>query len=185
MLTSQKPLKDARRWLIVGSSGSGKSTLASLLGKKLDLPVVHLDRLLYGPNWQPLTHPSQVEVLEELVKQERWIIEGDFNETFGIRFARAEALVDLALPRLVCITRAFYRWIKRGGQTAPDLAKDCVEGWDWDNLKWIWQYPTVNRPLIKKALETHGRHLVYCRLNSSSEVASFLDSLEFRQGEKT
>ena len=33
------------RIIIIGCPGSGKSTLARVLGEKLDLTVVHLDRL--------------------------------------------------------------------------------------------------------------------------------------------
>jgi adenylate kinase family enzyme len=34
-----------RRFLIIGPSGAGKSTLARRIGARLDIPVVHLDRL--------------------------------------------------------------------------------------------------------------------------------------------
>ena len=39
------------RIVIIGCGGAGKSTLARQLGKKLNIPVVHLDKLWWKPGW--------------------------------------------------------------------------------------------------------------------------------------
>ncbi|TOH24481.1 AAA family ATPase, partial [Vibrio parahaemolyticus] len=38
-----------KRIAVIGSGGSGKSTFSALLGKKLNLPVHHLDQLYWKP----------------------------------------------------------------------------------------------------------------------------------------
>ena len=40
-----------KRILIIGCAGSGKSTLAKKLSKKLQLPIIHLDKYFWGENW--------------------------------------------------------------------------------------------------------------------------------------
>ncbi|MFI6132271.1 hypothetical protein [Micromonospora sp. NPDC051141] len=40
-----------RRILVVGSSGAGKSTVAGELARRLDLPLIHLDRHYWRPGW--------------------------------------------------------------------------------------------------------------------------------------
>lgn len=40
--------------LIIGGNGCGKTTLACQLAERLSLPLVHLDALYWGDNWQPV-----------------------------------------------------------------------------------------------------------------------------------
>ncbi|GGJ18448.1 hypothetical protein [Paenibacillus hunanensis] len=41
-----------QRVLIIGCSGSGKSTLSTQLQPILKLPLIHLDRYFWKPNWE-------------------------------------------------------------------------------------------------------------------------------------
>ena len=38
--------------VVYGYSGSGKSTLTKLIAKEYELPVLHVDKILYNPNWE-------------------------------------------------------------------------------------------------------------------------------------
>ena len=60
-----------KRILIIGCGGAGKSTLARQLGKKLNLPVVHLDKIWWLPNWQNRTK----EEFDILLKEDKTLLD--------------------------------------------------------------------------------------------------------------
>jgi adenylate kinase family enzyme len=41
-----------QRVSIVGPGGTGKTTIALEIGRRLGMPVVHLDRLYWQPGWR-------------------------------------------------------------------------------------------------------------------------------------
>jgi hypothetical protein len=79
-----------RRIMICGPSNSGKSTLAAAIGRKLDLPVVHLDRLHHLPNsdWVKRPHDDFVRLHDAAIAGEAWVMEGNYSSLFPQRFAR-------------------------------------------------------------------------------------------------
>ena len=71
-----------QRIVILGNAGSGKSTLAREVGKYLHLPVVHLDKLFWGPGWsKPQNEVFRARVGEAL-SGDGWVcggISADFD----------------------------------------------------------------------------------------------------------
>ncbi len=58
---------------ITWPAGSGKSTLAQQLSKKLRIPVIHLDELLWKIDWTENPHYKKLQ--EEAIQRPSWIIE--------------------------------------------------------------------------------------------------------------
>ncbi len=48
--------------IVIGSSGSGKSTLSRELSHILEIPVYHLDKLFWKPNWVMTTKDEQFKI---------------------------------------------------------------------------------------------------------------------------
>ena len=73
------------RIIIIGNSGSGKSTLAKELAVRLNLPLIHLDKLFWRDNWQHISRDEFDDLLLSELKKERWIIDGNFGRTIPLR----------------------------------------------------------------------------------------------------
>jgi len=163
---------------VVGCSGGGKSRLSVELGRRLGLPVVHLDAHYWRPGWTPTPDVEWEGVHAALVAGEAWVMDGSFHRTLGPRTERADAVVFLDLPRWRCLLGILERWIRLRGTVRPDTAPGCPERWDGEFLRWVWGYRRRVRPEVLAALEAFaGRGGAVRILRSRREAAAFLDAV--------
>ncbi|MEY4520194.1 MAG: hypothetical protein RLZZ499_2794, partial [Cyanobacteriota bacterium] len=133
---------------IIGSCGAGKSTLAMNLGKKLNLPVIHLDAYYWQSGWQETDASQWLEIQQELIKGNSWIIDGNYGNTMGIRLAAADTVIWLDFNRYLCLWRVCKRYLKYPGKTRPDMAANCPERLNRDFIQYVWNFPRVHRSKI-------------------------------------
>jgi adenylate kinase family enzyme len=88
-----------QRILIIGSSGAGKSTLSQALGRATGIPVVHLDREFWQPGWRETPREIWSERVAQLLRSERWIMDGNYGGTMPARIQAADTVVLLNLSR--------------------------------------------------------------------------------------
>lgn len=165
----------ARRILVIGSSGAGKSTLSAVLSKALGIEVVYLDRHFYQPEWKGLPQGQWREEVTRLTAKDEWIMDGDFSDTFDIRFPRADTVIDLAYSRYRCAFQALTRLAFAVKEGRSDLPAGCRESFDLSLLRWIWSYPEINRPRIAEALRKWGGHISYLKFTSPRELNVWLE----------
>ena len=77
---------------IIGSPGAGKSTLAQQLGESLNIEIIHLDRYFWQPDWREKPRDTRIEILKDLVRKERWIIEGTYLGSSEPRLNAADTI---------------------------------------------------------------------------------------------
>jgi adenylate kinase family enzyme len=164
-----------KRILIIGSSGAGKSTLAKKLGEKTGLKVIHLDRIYWKPNW---TEPEADEwraALEKAMREnETWIMDGNYSGTLDIRVPACDTVIFLETPPAVCVYQVLKRVAFSYHKTRPDMADGCPEQFDWEFLKWIWDFENRSKPKIEKILKQYENEKTIIRLKSKREVENFL-----------
>ncbi|GEL68179.1 AAA family ATPase [Marinilactibacillus psychrotolerans] len=156
-----------KRILIIGSPGSGKSTLAVQLSKQLDLPVVHLDKLNWKGDKNTLNSIEFDKVLEKVLKQDKWIIDGNYGRTLRKRIEHADTIIWLDLPRLICVYRICKRYIK--GKITKSKAYGNPIQLEPDFLSFVWNFNRTNRPDILNILNENG-HKEIIILKNQTEI---------------
>lgn len=166
------------RVVILGNSGSGKSRLARRLGGVLDLPVIHLDPLYYGPGWTPGDPTVFRQRVGEALAGKSWIVDGSFLALVGdITLPRAELIVWLEQPRWLAMTRALGRCLALSGVGRADLPDGCRDTPSREMLADIWSYDRHARPEIERHLTQLAPSANVRRLAGDRPVEAFLAGL--------
>lgn len=166
------------RILIIGCGGAGKSTLARQLGEKLDIPVVHLDKIFWKPGWVERGDEEFDELLDRELEKPKWIMDGNFNRTMPKRLEKCDTIIYLDFSRFACLRGVFKRVLTTYGKVCPDMGEGCPErfDFDFDFLKWIWNFNKKKRQSYYRLLnEAEGIETI--ALKNRRQVKKFLKSL--------
>lgn len=119
------------RIMICGPSNAGKSTLNVAIGRKMDLPVIHLDLLYHLPNtnWVPRDKDEFVALHDAAVAGERWVMDGNYFGTITQRLARATGIILLGSEPWRAAARNVRRTLFESGHRAGQLegAQDSLK----------------------------------------------------------
>jgi adenylate kinase family enzyme len=149
-VTLKQPIK---RVAIIGCGGSGKTTVGRRVAAALDTSVTHLDAVYYDDEWNKLPQEKFAEIQQQLVAEDRWVIDGNYAGTLPIRLRRATHVIFLDLPAVTCLWGiAQRRWRYRGGQH-NDGVYDTI---NWGFVKYIWGYRKSMAPRVRQLLAEHG-----------------------------
>ena len=150
---------------IIGPGGAGKSWLARELGRRLDLPVIHLDDLFWKPGWVESDREEWEALNRQLVQGERWILDGNYGGTMEIRLDAADTIVFLDPPPLLCIWGA----LRRRARDEPASARRQLEF-----FAYIWRYRRTRRPVVEERIARHRAGKQVHVLRSRTDVRRFL-----------
>jgi adenylate kinase family enzyme len=164
------------RILIIGCGGAGKSTLARQLGDKLNLPVVHLDKLFWHPGWVESPKEEIDEKIMAEMEKPQWIMDGNYNRTLPERIKHCDTILYLDFSRFACIRGVLKRVITTYGSVRPDMGEGCPERFDVAFLKWVWDYNKDKRA-SNYALLNQATHAQIIVLKNRKMVKHFLQSL--------
>jgi len=154
-----------KRITIIGNAGAGKSTLAVKLGKRLSLPVYHLDKLLWKDGWVRTPEEEFVEKHQELLDKEEWIIDGvAYKSTFDERFTRAEAIIYLDESLENCVEHAKQRIADEKVGPNPYVNKNCsYEGPVEEQKKVMILFHEEYKPMILEMLKNYQEKTIFLK----------------------
>ena len=164
----------------MGYSASGKSTLAKILGEIFNIPVLHLDKVNFLPNWKERKKEESNLIVENFLKENKnFIIEGNFSKfAFDLRIKLSDKIIFLDFDRKTCLMQAIERYNKYKGTVRDSMSEGCYEKLDWDFLHWIL-FGGRTKERIKKnkiLLETNKDKSII--LKNREEVNEFIKKVK-------
>ena len=152
--------------LIIGCPGSGKTRMANALGRKLDLPVIHLDTLWSSPRGESVTVQEFDQKLDAILESPAWILDGNFSRTMPMRLQSCDTIIYLDHSRRACL------W---------GMLRQALEGSkqiNWRRLSWAYRTHESSRTQNSTWI-AQARHAQVIVLKSRKEANAFLSGQDF------
>ena len=160
---------------IIGCSGSGKTYLAKALSKKYNIPHFDLDDIQWDNNADGygVKMPTQkrTELLNNILKNDSWIIEGVYYAWVGKCFEDADKIYVLDIPKCVYTYRIIKRTIKR--KLGLEKGKKETLKSVYNLLKWTDTFQNKNMVEIRKTLSHYTQKTMW--IKNRKEVKRVID----------
>ena len=166
-----------RKILVIGSGGAGKTTFAKRLSDIIKIDVIHLDRLYWQPGWVETPKAKWRNIVEDLIKLDSWIMDGNYSGTLDIRIEACDTVIFLDLPPRICLWRVIRRAIEYRNRNRPDMAEGCQERISLEFLFWVWNYQKRTRPKIVELIQNNADGRRIFRISSNEDMERFLANL--------
>ncbi len=166
-----------KKILILGSPGAGKTRLAQQLAQRLQLPLHHLDKLFWKSGWVASDPEEFRHQLQQIMGEEKWIIDGNYGSTLAARLPRADTIIYLDLPTLTCLRGAIERYLRYRNGTRPDMTPGNRERLSLEFLLYILTFRSRKRPGILQKLASLNAEQRRIVLNRRKQVRAFIESL--------
>jgi adenylate kinase family enzyme len=179
-------LKRVKHVAILGPAGAGKSWLSRSLSEAIRVPVIHLDRLYWQPNWVPMPEPEWEALLRREVVRESWIADGiQEGRVFPqLWLDAADTIVFIDASTLSCIWRVTRR--RFDASDGPEMPADCKPAPFYRafakflRLQWLYRRKVRGELLADLARRQERQQVAVLR--SEEEVRRFLADAKAQHG---
>ena len=159
---------DYKKIAVIGCCGAGKSVFSRKLAAATELPMYHLDMLYWREDCTHITRKEFIEKQNEILKNDSWIIDGNYRNTLEYRINAAQLIFFFDLPTEICLNGAINRGVR------PDMP--CVLPADDELRDFIINYNETIKPLVLSILSRYSDKKVIV-FRSHNEADNFINNL--------
>ena len=164
--------------IVIGCPGAGKSTFARKLHDITKIPLYYLDLIWHKSDRTTVSREEFDAKLEEIFKEEKWIIDGNYQRTLERRIQACDTVFLLDFTLEQCLSGA----MERVGKQREEMPW-TEETLDQKFRQYIIDFPEIQLPLIYKLLEQYGDGRQIIIFKSRDEADLYIDSLKIKQQE--
>ena len=162
-----------KRILVIGCPGAGKTYFAKRLKEIINVPVIHMDNLYWHKDKTAISLEELETKLLPYLKEEEWIIDGNYHDTLKLRLEYATDVFFLKMSREECIEGILER-IDQPRDDIPwvETKKDAVE-----LIEWTIDYEKRTKEREEALLKKYKKVNIHV-LTSRQEVNDYLNKLK-------
>lgn len=161
-----------KKIIVIGCPGSGKSTFSRRLNNITQIPLFHLDMLFWNEDKTTVEKSVFLERLEKVMKNDEWIIDGNYSSTMEQRMMECDTVFFLDYATDVCLDGIK----ERKGKPRSDMPWIEEED-DLEFIEFIKSYNEKSRPQVIELLERYSEKNIYIFSNREEEK-EFLSELK-------
>lgn len=145
-----KILRRNKKILVVGISGTGKSHISRKIAAVTELPLYHMDSIIWNEHWIEADTQTIHQALDEIAKTDSWIVEGWIDYYSASLVKQADVIIYLDFSGWLAMRGGLQRWLIFKGKKRPELPIGCDESVD---LKYLYtMLMRLERPHIEVLL---------------------------------
>lgn len=136
--------------IIIGCPGAGKSTFARRLRDITNFPLYYLDMIWHNPDKTNISKEEFDLKIIEIIKNDKWIIDGNYKRTLDIRLEACDTVFLLDYPADECLNGISSR-IGNKREDMPYIEEEL----DLEFKQWVIDFPNNQLPIIYEKLDKY------------------------------
>ena len=159
--------------IVIGCPGCGKSTFSRELHKIINIPLFHLDMMYWNTDKTTVGKNVFCEKLSEVLKKDKWIIDGNYASTMELRIAACDTVIFLDYPLEICLSGIR----ERHGKTHSDIPWVSNSEDEAELIAFAESYHLQQRPQVMRLLNKYSEKKIIIFANRS-EADAFLSDIK-------
>ena len=162
--------------IVIGCPGSGKSTFSRELHNLTHIPLYHLDMIYWNKDKTTVSKSVFLQRLSNIIKKEKWIIDGNYGSTMKIRLDECDTVFFLDYQVEVCLEGVLSR---RGNKREDMPWIEDENHVDEEFIQFIKNYNSESRPKVIELLNMCCNKKIYI-FKTRADGERFFNELKTR-----